>query len=66
MKIIDGDKFQKEYVKQEQKNNITEIVIGALLIVLGIIGLILHKNLLYTLMKTIYIIKSIKHLLLLR
>lgn len=48
MKIIDGDKFQKEYVKQEQKNSIIEIVIGALLIVLGVIGLILHKNLLYT------------------
>ena len=48
MKIIDGDKFQKEYVKQEQKNSITEIVIGSLLIVLGLVGLILKQNILYT------------------
>lgn len=48
MKIIDGDKFQKEYVKQEKKNSITEIVIGSLLIVLGLVGLILKQNILYT------------------
>ena len=48
MKIIDGDKFQKEYVKQEKKNSITEIVIGSLLIILGLVGLILKQNILYT------------------
>ena len=44
MKIIDGDKFQKEYIKQEKKNNITEIIIGLLLIILGFVGLILKTN----------------------
>ena len=48
MKIIDGDKFQKEYVKQEKKNSITEIVIGSLLIILVLVGLILKQNILYT------------------
>ena len=48
MKIIDGDKFQKEYIKQEKKNNITEIIIGLLLIILGLVGLILKTNILYT------------------
>ena len=46
MKIIDGDKFQKEYIKQEKKNNITEIIIGLLLIILGLVGLILKTNIL--------------------
>ena len=48
MKIIDGDKFQKEYVKQGKENSITEIVIGSLLIILGLVGLILKQNILYT------------------
>lgn len=53
MKIIDGDKFQKEYIKQEKKNSFSEIIIGALLILLGFIGLILKQNILYTIISIV-------------
>lgn len=53
MKIIDGDKFQKEYIKQEKKNSFSEIIIGALLILLGLIGLILKQNILYTIISIV-------------
>ena len=53
MKIIDGDKFQKEYIKQEKKNSTMEMIISILLISLGLIGLILKLNILSTIISIV-------------
>ena len=44
--VIDGDKFQKEYKKQFQKEMITDLVQGILLLIIAITGLFGSKLLL--------------------